>query len=107
MRRLLLAVFLLAFFGFGVAVSYYNIAPVTFDYLAGRVDVPLIGLLLASFVLGALVAGVLNLATNLGIRMERNRLQRQLGAAEVELRSLRQLSAPDPSAKGGPKNPNA
>ena len=52
MGRLLIALLLIAAFCLGAAVSYYNRADVTFYYLAGQVELPLIalntGLLLVS-----------------------------------------------------------
>lgn len=99
MRRLLLTVVLLAVFCAGLAISYYNSQPVRFDYLTGARDIPLIALLVAGFVLGMLVAGILNLASHWSLKREARRLQRQLGAAELELRDLRQL--PLKSAAGG------
>ena len=46
MWRLIITVLLLAVFCLGAAVSYFNWASVTFNYLAGQTEMPLIALLL-------------------------------------------------------------
>ena len=102
MKRLLLVLLLLAVFCLGLAISYYNAQPVPFDYLAGTVNLPLIGLLVCSFVLGMLLAGALNLAANWVLKRESRRLQRQLNATEVELRTLRHLPLASSQAPAPP-----
>lgn len=101
MWRLLLTVLLIAVFCGGLAISYYNSDAVRFDYLAGEVEFPLMGLLVGAFVLGMLLAGALNLATQWTLKREARRLQKQLTAAEAELRTLRQLPLDSPKPPAG------
>ena len=91
MIRLLVTLLLIATFCLGATVSYFNWGTVTFHYLAGQMELPLIALLLSAFVLGMLAAGLLNLASNWTLKLEARKLQRQLNATEVELRNLRNL----------------
>lgn len=107
MRRLLLTVLLLVVFCAGLAISYNNSAAVSFDYLAGTLEMPLMGLLVAAFILGMLLAGTLNLATHWTLRREARRLQRQLQASEAELRTLRHLPLNSPDAAAAPVSKNA
>lgn len=107
MRRLLMTVVLLAVFCAGLTISYYNSEPVRFDYLTGSKDIPLIALLVAGFILGMLVAGGLNLAANWSLKREARRLQRQLSAAELELRDLRQLPLEASAATSGTEGKDA
>lgn len=107
MRRLLLTLLLLAVFCAGLAISFNNSAAVSFDYLAGTLEVPLMVLLVAAFVLGMLLAGALNLATHWTLRREARRLQRQLQASEAELRNLRHMPLNSPDAPAAPPTKNA
>jgi uncharacterized integral membrane protein len=104
MWRLLTLVLLLAVFCLGAAVSYFNWTSVTFNYLAGQAEMPLIALLLAAFVLGVLVTGLLNLARIFMLRRDQRRQQRQIRELEAELRSLRNLplAGSSPPASGVP-----
>lgn len=98
MKRLLLTLLLIAVFGAGLVLSYHNSHAVRFDYLAGAVELPLMGLLVAAFVVGLLVSGLLNLAAHWSLRREARRLGKQLTAAQAELGTLRQLPLPDAAA---------
>lgn len=91
MRKLLATVLLLAGFCLGAAISYFNWTPVTFDYLSGQVEVPLIALLLAAFLSGLVVMGLLNMAREWGLARDARKLQSRLNLAETELRNLRNL----------------
>lgn len=91
MGRLLVALLLVAAFCVGAAISYHNWSSVTFHYLAGEAELPLIALLLAAFVLGMLVMGLLNLARLFVLGRESRRYQRQIRELEAELKSLRNL----------------
>ena len=109
MGRLLVTLLLIATFCVGAAVSYFNWSPVTFHYLAGQAELPLIALLLLAFVLGVLVMGLLNFARIFTLNREARRQARQIRELEGELKSLRSLplagtstpatTAPSPPAK--------
>ncbi|MCI0750063.1 MAG: LapA family protein [Nevskiales bacterium] len=86
---MVVSLLLIVAFGLGLILSYFNWTPVTFNYLAGRVDVPLIALLLSAFALGTLVMGVLSLERFWKLKRESRRLQRQLRDAETELSHFR------------------
>lgn len=103
MTRLLVTLLLIATFCLGAAVSYYNWSTVPFHYLAGQIELPLIALLLAAFVLGMLVAGLLNLTSSWSLKREGRKLQRLLNATEVELKNLRNLPLADAAAPGIPQ----
>jgi uncharacterized integral membrane protein len=104
MVRLLVALLLIAAFCLGAAVSYFNWNAVTFSYLAGEVQLPLIALLLAAFVLGVIVMSLLNLARFFVLGRESRRHQRQIRELEAELKNLRNLpleggaSSPPPAS---------
>lgn len=91
MGRLLVSLLLLATFCLGAAISYFNWTTVSFDYLAGQAELPLIGLLLSAFVLGMAVMGLLNLARVFTLGRETRRQTRRIRELEGELRSLRNL----------------
>lgn len=95
MIRLLIIAVLLAVLIFGVAIGFYNAAPVTLDYLAGQLQLPLIGLVLGEFVLVALLTLLVCSARILSLRGEIRRLRRQIKDAQAELQSLRNLPLKD------------
>jgi uncharacterized integral membrane protein len=101
-RKLLSTLLLLAGFCLGAAISYFNWARVTFDYLAGQVEVPLIALLLAAFVFGLAVMGLLNLGRVWVLKRDVRKLQSRLSLAETELKNLRNIEWAAPSAQPGP-----
>lgn len=82
---------MLAGFCLGAAISYFNWTRVTFDYLAGQVEVPLIALLLTAFLSGLAVMGLLNLGRVWVLKRDARKLQNRLSLAETELKSLRNL----------------
>lgn len=77
----------------GASVGYFNAQPVRFNYLAGEVEMPLIALVIAEFVLAVLLTLLISFSRMLGLKGEIRRLRRQLGSAEAELKTLRDLSA--------------
>ena len=101
MGRLLVILLLVAGFCLGAAISYYNASPVTFHYLAGQVELPLIALLLGAFLLGIVVMWMLSLARAFVLSRDSRRQQRQIRELEAELKSLRDL----PLAKAGAAPP--
>ena len=78
-------------FCLGAAISHYNVSAVSFNYLAGQVELPLIALLIAAFLLGVVVMWLLNLARLFVLSRESRRHQRQIRELEGELKSLREL----------------
>jgi len=105
--RLLIFLLLLAAFVLGAAVSYYNWAPVTFHYLAGQAELPLIALLLGAFLMGIFVMWLLNLARLFVLSRDSRRHQRQIRELEAELKSLRNLPLAQPGAPASPPAKNA
>lgn len=91
MVRLLIAVLLLGAFVAGAALSFYNFEAVTFNYLAGTAELPLIALLLGAFVAGLAVMGALDAARRFRVRQALQRRDRQIRELESELGSLRGL----------------
>jgi len=102
MGRLLTALLLIAAFCLGAAVSYYNWSPVTFHYLAGQMQLPLIALLLGAFLAGTVVMWMLNLARLFTLSRDSRRLQRQVRELEAELKSLRELPLAQPAPVTAP-----
>jgi len=93
--RLLIIAVLLAVLIFGVAIGFYNATPVTLDYLAGQLQLPLIGLVLGEFVLVSLLTLLVCSGRILSLRGEIRRLRRQIKDAQAELQSLRNLPLKD------------
>jgi uncharacterized integral membrane protein len=89
--RLLFALLVISAVVLGATISYYNWSPVTFSYVAGEFQLPLIALLLAAFVLGVLVMWLLSLARLFLLSRESRRQQRQIRELEAELKNLRNL----------------
>jgi lipopolysaccharide assembly protein A len=98
MGRLVVIFLLVLGFVLGAAVSYYNGAVVTFHYLAGQVELPLIALLLGAFFAGILVMWLISVARVFGLSRESRRHQRQIRELEAELKSLRELPLAQPGA---------
>ena len=92
-------------FCLGAAISYYNLSSVTFHYLAGQVELPLIALLIGAFLLGAVVMWLLNLARLFVLSRESRRHQRQIRELEGELKSLRELPLAHAGAAAPPATP--
>jgi len=93
--RLLIIGVLLTVLVFGVAIGFYNATPVTFDYLAGQLQLPLIALVLGEFALVTLLTLLVCAGRILSLRGEIRRLRRQIKDAQAELQSLRNLPLKD------------
>jgi uncharacterized integral membrane protein len=106
MGRLIVALLLIASFCLGAAISYYNWSAVTFHYLAGQVELPLIALLLGAFLVGLVVMWLLSLARVFVLSRDSRRYQRQIRELESELKSLRALPlAQAPATSASPSEP--
>jgi uncharacterized integral membrane protein len=103
--RVLVGFVVVGAFCFGAALSYYNWDRVPFNYLIGQVELPLIALMLLSFLLGGVTVLLLNTLRIWALRLESRRLQKQLRNAEVELRNLRNLPLGGPAAVAEPAPP--
>lgn len=95
MIRLLVLGLLLTVLVFGVAIGFYNSAPVTFDYLAGQLQLPLIALVLGEFAVVTLLTLLVCGVRILRLQGEIRRLRRQIRDAQAELQSLRNLPLKD------------
>ena len=95
--RTVLLILLLAMLVLGASIGYFNAQTVTFNYLIGQVELPLIAILIADFLFGVVLTLVLVSARMLRARTEVGRLRRQLRDAESEMRSLRAISAGSPA----------
>ena len=79
----------------GVAIGLFNAQPVSFNYIAGTLQIPLIVLVMAEFFLVAAVTALLCWARIFGLKGEIRRIRRQLKDAQAELQSLRNLPLKD------------
>lgn len=91
--RIVLLVLLLVMLVLGASVGYFNAQTVSFNYLIGQLELPLIAILIADFLLGVVLALLLVSTRLLRTQREAARLRRQLRDAESEMRSLRAISA--------------
>lgn len=95
MMRIVILLLLAVVFILGIVIGYYNAQPVTFNYLFGSMQLPLIALLAAEFVCVALLTLLVVMGRILALKAESLRLRRQLRAAESELSTLRNLPVKD------------
>lgn len=94
MRAFIVALVVVALL-LGAAIGFFNAQTVSFNYLAGSLDLPLIALLVGELIVVAIVGLVLFYGRVFGLRREIRGLRRQLDAAETELKSLRSLPLKD------------
>lgn len=95
MIRILIIGIILLVLVLGVAIGFFNAQPVSFNYLAGTVQLPLIALVMGEFFLVALLTALLCWARIFGLKGEIRRVRRQLKDAQAELQSLRNLPLKD------------
>lgn len=93
-RTLIIAAIFLVF-ALGVAICLFNAQPVTFNYIAGSAELPLIVLMIIEMFFVALFTGLLCWARIFGLNGEVRRIKRQLKDAQAELQSLRNLPLKD------------
>ena len=92
MRRWLLYGALVIVLALGISIVFFNAQDVTFHYLAGTIELPLIGLLLFEMFLVALLTLAVCAGRILTLRAEIARLRRSLRDTDSELKTLRELS---------------
>lgn len=107
MWRIFLLLVLIAVLVLGASIGYFNAQTVSFDYLFGAWEIPLIGLLIGSFALGVLLTLLVVGSRLLGQRMELGRLRARIRDHEIELRNLRNLSVAADPAKAVPTTTTA
>ncbi len=95
MLRILLILLLVLVLCLGASVGYYNSQQVEFDYLAGKIEVPLIALLIAEFGVAVLLTLLVCYARVFSLKSEIRRQRKQLRDAEAELKNLRNLPLKD------------
>ncbi len=92
MTRILLLVLLVVVLVLGATVGYFNAQTVSFDYLFGLWEVPLIALLIAAFACGIVLALLAAAGRIFALRLEVRRLRSRIQDHDIELRNLRELS---------------
>jgi len=95
MIRVLVIGTILLVLALGVAIGFFNAQPVSFNYLAGTLQLPLIALVMGEFFLVAVLTALLCWARIFGLKGEIRRIRRQLKDAQAELQSLRNLPLKD------------
>ena len=95
MIRILIITAVLLVLALGVAIGFFNAQPISFNYLAGTLQLPLIALVMGEFFLVALLTALLCAARIFGLKGEIRRIKRQLKDAQAELQSLRNLPLKD------------
>ncbi len=91
MARVLLSILLIVMLVLGASIGYFNAQMVSFNYLLGEFQLPLIAILIGDFLFGMVLTLLLVSSRLLRSRAELGRLRRQLRDAESELRNLRAL----------------
>lgn len=82
MKRLLSILILLVFITLGIAVAIVNTEPVVFNYYFGSMTQPLSVLLAGAFILGALLAILINSLVIFGLKRKLRKTERLLHTAE-------------------------
>lgn len=95
MQRILILILLVIVFGLGVIIGFYNAQPVSFNYLVGSIQLPLIALITGEFVVAVLLTLLVVMGRILGLKAETRRLKKQLRNTESELKNLRNLPLKD------------
>jgi uncharacterized integral membrane protein len=75
----------------GASIGYFNAQPVTFNYLAGQLEIPLIALIIGEFVIAVALTLLICFGRILGLKNEIRRLRKQVRDADAELKALREL----------------
>ena len=88
---LLLAVFVVL----GASVGYFNAQTVELDYLAGKLSLPLIALVIGEFVVVVLLTLLICMGRMLALKAEIRRLRKQVRSTDAEIKSLREIPFKD------------
>ncbi|HWU68834.1 MAG TPA: LapA family protein [Stenotrophobium sp.] len=91
MPRILIIILLVVVLCLGASIGYFNAMPVTFYYLFGSVQIPLIGLILGVFSIAVLLTLGLTMTRVFSLKSQIRQLRRKLHDNETELRNLRNL----------------
>lgn len=91
MLRFLILAALAIFLVLGASIGYFNAEPVTFNYLAGTLEIPLIALIIGEFVVAVLLTLLICFARIVGLKAEIRSLRKQVRNSEGELKALREL----------------
>lgn len=95
MRRILIAIFILAVFGVALALVLENLRAVQFDYLFGSLSLSLAAALALAVAFGAIVGVLAMLPAVLAARSRARKAQKKLHAAEQEISNLRRAPLRD------------
>jgi len=95
MLRFIRNLLIVAALALGIAFGYVNFQQVTVDFLWSDAYVPLVVILVVSFVLGFGLALLLLIARLLGLRTSLGKTRRQLKDAQAEIRNLRSMPIHD------------
>lgn len=95
MIRVLIITTIMLVLALGIAIGFFNAQSVTFNYLAGSLQLPLIALVMGEFFVVALLTALLCWARIFGLKGELRRIRKQLKDAQAELQSLRNLPLKD------------
>ncbi|WP_420466167.1 LapA family protein [Panacagrimonas sp.] len=93
--RILALLALAIFLVLGASVGYFNAQTVEFDYLAGKIELPLIALVIGEFVLAVLLTLLICMGRMLALKNEVRRLRKQILNTDAELKALRELPLKD------------
>lgn len=99
MYRLLVIVLLLVVLCLGASIGYFNAQTIEFDYLAGRIQMPLIALVVADFALAVLLTLLVCFGRIFSLKAELRRARKQLRDADAELKNLRAIPINDAPLK--------
>lgn len=94
MLRTAVLVVLLVVLICGAAIGFFNAQRITFNYLVGSVELPLIVLIVGELILVTVIGMVAFAGRVWSLRLEIRGLRKRLAAAEVELKNLRSLTGP-------------
>lgn len=93
--RILALILVALFLVLGASIGYFNAQTVSFDYLAGTLELPLIALIIAEFVLTVLLTLLICMGRMLALKAEVRRLRKRAQGVDAELKALRELPVKD------------
>lgn len=95
MLRFIRNLLFIAALALGIAFGYVNFQQVTVDFLWSDARVPLVVILVVSFVVGFALALLLLIARMVGLQTNLGKTRRQLKDAQAEIRNLRSMPIHD------------